>query len=117
MAAARGEDALSQNFSEFASLAKDVVKEEVEALLTGKVFSGDEIPAWTSSIAESCIRRLLDLRKSYKYLVNCSILQKNGAGFNSSSACFWNAATDGSCSVRWENDTMHCIIALYAVAA
>uniref|UniRef100_A0A182T746 Uncharacterized protein n=1 Tax=Anopheles maculatus TaxID=74869 RepID=A0A182T746_9DIPT len=42
--------------------------------------------------------------------ITCMIMQKNGAGLHTASSCYWNNETDGSCTVRWENKTMYCIV-------
>lgn len=44
------------------------------------------------------------------------IMQKNGAGLHTASSCFWNNETDGSCTVRWENKTMYCIVSVFGLA-
>lgn len=77
---------------------------------------------------------------SHSTTVNCTIMQKNGAGLHTASSCFWNNDTDGSCTVsnqrngnhsinqliihllhlsfqvRWENKTMYCIVSVYGLA-
>lgn len=48
--------------------------------------------------------------------VNCTIMQKNGAGLHTASSCYWDNASDGSCTVRWENKTMYCIVSVFGLA-
>lgn len=43
-------------------------------------------------------------------------MQKNGAGLHSTSSCYWDNNTDGSCTVRWENKTMYCIVSVFGLA-
>jgi hypothetical protein len=50
------------------------------------------------------------------FLVTCVVVQKNGAGVHTSSSCFWDNSTDGSCTVRWENKTMYCIVSVFGLA-
>ena len=33
-----------------------------------------------------------------------------------SSTCFWDASVDSHLTVRWENQHLHCVVVLYAVA-
>ncbi|KAG8309671.1 hypothetical protein J6590_078967 [Homalodisca vitripennis] len=47
--------------------------------------------------------------------VTCTIMQKNGAGLHTASSCYWDNTTDGSCTVRWENKTMYCIVSVFIV--
>lgn len=53
---------------------------------------------------------------SLQFLVTCTIMQKNGAGLHTASSCFWDNTTDGSCTVRWENKTMYCIVSVFGLA-
>lgn len=74
--------------------------------------------------------------------VTCVIMQKNGAGLHTASSCFWDSNTDGkvgfpglgvptptapaltpsplpptgSCTVRWENKTMYCIVSAFGLS-
>ena len=43
-------------------------------------------------------------------------MQKTGAGMAWASSCLWDEASDGSCIVRWENDTMYCIVNVFGLA-
>lgn len=52
----------------------------------------------------------------YIFTVTCTIMQKNGAGLHTASSCYWDNATDGSCTVRWENKTMYCIVSVFGLA-
>ena len=52
----------------------------------------------------------------FSFAVTCTIMQKNGAGLHTASTCFWDNATDGSCTVRWENKTMYCIVSVFGLA-
>ncbi|MBN3274541.1 DYLT1 protein, partial [Polyodon spathula] len=48
--------------------------------------------------------------------VNCAVMQKSGAGLHTANSCYWDTATDGNCTVRWENRTMYCVVSVFAVA-
>ncbi|XP_016124902.1 dynein light chain Tctex-type 1-like isoform X2 [Sinocyclocheilus grahami] len=54
-----------------------------------------------SSIVESSLRQLTKLGKPFKYMVTCIILQKNGAGLQTASSCFWDNSTDGKTLEDW----------------
>lgn len=106
----------SVSFSSFSDLARKFAREEIEAQLETQDFDGHLMSQWSSSISDAIVKKLQALEHPFKYIVNVTILQRIGAGYNSSSACLWDARTDGSVSVRWENDTMYCIVAIHALA-
>lgn len=93
-----------------------------------------------NSVIESCIENLNKLDKPYKvsgkayssntlntatvtiklelfikYVATAVIMQRTGAGLQTSSSCYWDNTTDGSCTVRWENKTMYCIVSVFGL--
>ena len=49
-------------------------------------------------------------------VVNCVIMQKTGAGLHTAISCYWDTSTDGSCTIKWENKTMYCIVTVFGLA-
>ncbi|XP_063708401.1 dynein light chain Tctex-type [Culicoides brevitarsis] len=93
-----------------------IIKEAIENTIGGNVYQHDKVNNWTGAVVENCLNVLTKLQKPYKYIVTCMIMQKNGAGLHTASSCFWNNETDGSCTVRWENKTMYCIVSVFGLA-
>ena len=48
--------------------------------------------------------------------VTCIIYQKNGAGLQVSSSCYWDPALDGSTTYKIENKTMYIIVSVFGLA-
>nr|XP_033504959.1 dynein light chain Tctex-type 1-like [Epinephelus lanceolatus] len=97
-------------------LLSKINKKAVEATIGGNAYQHSRVNQWTTSVAEQCLRHLSKLGKPFKYIVTCIIMQKNGAGLQTASTCFWDNSTDGSCSVRWENKSMYCIVSVFGLA-
>ncbi|TFK09192.1 exonuclease 1 [Platysternon megacephalum] len=96
--------------------AHNIVKECIEGIL-GKVdYNHNKVNQWTATIVEQSLTHLVKLGKTYKYIVTCAVMQKCGAGLHTASSCFWDTTTDGTCTVRWENRTMNCIVNVFAIA-
>ncbi|XP_029281556.1 dynein light chain Tctex-type 1 [Cottoperca gobio] len=95
---------------------KKVTKESVEAAIGGNAYQHSRVNQWTTSVVEQCLSQLSKLGKPFKYIVTCIIMQKNGAGLQTASTCFWDNSTDGSCVVRWENKSMYCIVSVFGLA-
>ncbi|KAK0087131.1 hypothetical protein PV325_009284 [Microctonus aethiopoides] len=93
-----------------------IIKEAIEVSIGGDAYHQSKVSQWTSNVVESCLGSLTKLQKPYKYIVNCTIMQKNGAGLHTASSCYWDNASDGSCTVRWENKTMYCIVSVFGLA-
>lgn len=56
---------------------------------------------WSNKICEDAIEQLTELNKPFKYIINCVLMQKNGAGLNSSTSCFWDTGNDGVVTIQW----------------
>ena len=52
----------------------------------------------------------------FSFAVTCILMQKVGAGFHATSSCVWNPMTDGSCTVKWENKTIYCMVTVFGLA-
>ena len=111
-----GQGSRHVRFSDFADQAKEIVQNEIRNVLGNKEFNGQYMSEWTATVADNCVQKLQALDKPFKYIVNCSVLQKAGAGYNTSSSCLWDAEADGSFSVRTEFNSMYCIVAVYGIA-
>ncbi|XP_070781545.1 dynein light chain Tctex-type 1 isoform X1 [Enoplosus armatus] len=93
-----------------------IIQESVEAAIGGNAYQHSRVNQWTTSVVEQCLSQLSKLGRPFKYIVNCIIMQKNGAGLQTASSCFWDNSTDGSCAVRWENKSMYCIVSVFGLA-
>eukprot|EP00727_Mastigamoeba_balamuthi_P004193 m51a1_g13771 putative dynein light chain tctex-type 1 (115) ;mRNA; f:265065-265409 len=94
----------------------NIIKESIETSLQNYAYSHAKVAQWTSNVVESCVKRLTQLSKPFKYVVTCVIMQKNGAGLHTASACFWDTTCDGSVTYRWENKSMYCITSVFGLA-
>lgn len=92
------------------------VRDIIEVILGTTFYDHDKVDKWSSTVSEQCLSALSKLKKSFKYVVTCSIMQKVGAGLHTASSCYWDSQTDGTCTVRWENPTMYCIVTVFGLA-
>jgi len=92
-----------------------IIKASLETVIGGNTYAAGRVNAWTAQVVEGVLGSLSKLDKTFKYIVTCVIMQKNGAGLHTASSCYWDNSTDGSCTVRWENKTMYCIVSVYGL--
>jgi len=106
------------------------VKEEANGIVTETVnevvgvSSGDkevaydpkQVQAWIERINTGTLDKLQKLTQSFKFIVSTTVVQKTGAGIHVSSTCFWEQATDGNLTFRWENKSMYVIIQVFGLA-
>ena len=84
--------------------------------LNNKQYNQKEAQNWTNSITDDVIKSLHGQQKGFKFICNGTIFQKGDASLHFSSTCLWNPSTDGSITVKWENDYMHCFICVFGIA-
>uniref|UniRef100_G3W1Z8 Dynein light chain Tctex-type 1 n=1 Tax=Sarcophilus harrisii TaxID=9305 RepID=G3W1Z8_SARHA len=88
----------------------------IESAIGGNAYQHSKVNQWTTNVVEQTLSQLTKLGKPFKYIVTCVIMQKNGAGLHTASSCFWDNTSDGSCTVRWENKTMYCIVSAFGLS-
>lgn len=84
--------------------------------LDGKNYNQKEAQAWTNIISDDVIKTLHTQQRGFKFLCNATIFQKGDASLHFSSTCLWNPATDGSITVKYENEHLHCFVCLFGIA-
>lgn len=69
------------------------------------------------AIIDACLRDFVQLNRPYKYLLTCVLTQKSGgAGLHSVATSYWDGTADFTCGVPWENEDMHCLVTVHAIA-
>ena len=104
--------------------AAEFLVEDVEAIVRGAIhnslneaqYNSKKINEWSNNIVTCCLKELQTLARPFKYIITCVIMQKTGAGVNSSTSMHWDASKDGLCKVPWQNATMHCIVTVYGLS-
>lgn len=103
-------------FSDYKEEITRKVDPIIKKHLDGKTYSQKDAQAWTNSISDEVIKTLHTDQKGFKYICNATIFQKGDASLHFSSTCLWNPNTDGSITVKFETENMHCFVCLFAIA-
>lgn len=95
---------------------ENIVKLAIHSILNENSFHSLKVNEWTNGIITQCLTKLKSLSKPYKYVITCIITEKTGAGLNTSTTFFWDNKNDEYCKVPWQNETIHCIVTVFAVS-
>lgn len=98
-----------------------IVSESIDAVLRDQTYSDEQALHWNGVICENIMSRLIELKKATRYAVDCLIMQRNGAGLHSASACYFDSVNDGQLSYLWPKDkskdqpnkTMLCLVTVF----
>lgn len=102
------------NNDEINSMAKNVIETIISM---NEPYKHSDVAGWNDSICEQIVQRLMQMNgNQYKYIVSCSIVQKNGAGISATARCYWNQTNDQYFNIRWENKHLYCIVHLFIVS-
>ncbi|XP_055940873.1 dynein light chain Tctex-type 1-like [Argiope bruennichi] len=85
------------------------VRKAIREVLWGKTYDHHKLMQWIDDLLRKILDQLADFRIE-KYLVLCNVQSKCGAGENIAVSLHWDAETDVSSTVRWENDSMVCVV-------
>ncbi|KAG8522404.1 Dynein light chain Tctex-type 1 [Galemys pyrenaicus] len=76
----------------------NIVKEAIESAIGGNAYQHSKVNQWTTNVVEQTLSQLTKLGKPFKYIVpTCP-------------------SPAGSCTVRWENKTMYCIVSAFGLS-
>ena len=103
-------------FSDFKDEITQKCDPIVKKYLQDKPYSQKDAQNWANSISDEVIKTLHSEQKGFKYICNSTIFQKGDASLHFSSTCLWNPNTDGSITIKFETDTLHCFVCLFAIA-
>ncbi|QDZ20043.1 Tctex-type light chain of dynein [Chloropicon primus] len=92
------------------------VREAVGSTLGKSTFIHNKVDGWIAKVMETCLKRLAQSAKQYKYVVSCQIMQNAGAGSCVTSTYSWDPRTDDCITVDWQNDHILCIVSVYWLA-
>lgn len=96
--------------------AADVVRETCTRVLTPQPsYDHKAVPGLINEINDSILGKLTKSKLPRKYIVQTTIVQRNGAGLHSISACSWNAESDGSYQYHMETKVMVCMVTVFGV--
>ncbi|XP_023022462.1 dynein light chain Tctex-type protein 2B [Leptinotarsa decemlineata] len=95
---------------------KEIIRNVVSSLLTGKVYEPENVKKWTIAIANEINDKVKDLEmKRYKHIVQVILGEKKGAGVKSGVRCLWDSDVDSFTSEIFMNDTIFCVTTVFAV--
>lgn len=81
-----------------------IVYDAIEAVLKEKVWNDTAVQGWIDEICARITGELIDMKKPFKYVVTCTVMQENGAGLHGAHACYWDSANDNTVVARWPNE-------------
>ncbi|CAF3891979.1 unnamed protein product [Rotaria sp. Silwood1] len=76
----------------------------------------ESIDTWSRQIVDSCQKSLSEIYNSFKTIITTMIIPKNDENIHIGNACLWDYQLDGSTIIKWENDSMYCVVSAFALS-
>ena len=93
-----------------------IVENIIKKFLENKQYESNQAQLWCNSLSDEIIKIMHQQQRGFKFICTATIFQKAGSSLNFSSTCLWSPSKDGSITVKYENDTLHCFVCLYGVS-
>ena len=101
-----------------------IVSTSIDETLKDQSYHESRSISWGEQICETVMGRLIEQKKPSRYVVQCLIMQRNGAGLHSSTSSYFDTANDGQLSYLWPkektkdqpNKTMVCLVTVFGVS-
>ncbi|CAD7937200.1 unnamed protein product [Amoebophrya sp. A120] len=90
-----------------------VTNRVVHETLQDSVYDQEKVNEWCETIVDSSLRGLNDLRRPYKYVVTCVIVEKAESGTHTAATAFWDQENDGLWSAHICNSTLDCFTTVF----
>ena len=93
-------------------MAQNILSEQ----LTGKIYANEDVAELTKAIAGLVNEGVTAMDfKRYKLVVQVVLGEQRGAGVKMGARCMWDSDADSYTSAEYENDTLFCVVAVFAV--
>jgi hypothetical protein len=96
--------------------AKEAIQEILTVKLKNQQYNTEACQQLTRDLAEEVKAKLKDMNlPRYKYVVQVTIGEQKGQGVRMGCKCFWDFDTDYCASEVFQNDSLFCLVTVYAV--
>eukprot|EP00672_Neobodo_designis_P020222 CAMPEP_0174836614 /NCGR_PEP_ID=MMETSP1114-20130205/6198_1 /TAXON_ID=312471 /ORGANISM="Neobodo designis, Strain CCAP 1951/1" /LENGTH=108 /DNA_ID=CAMNT_0016070617 /DNA_START=53 /DNA_END=379 /DNA_ORIENTATION=+ len=96
--------------------AADVVREVCTRILTPEPsYDHRRVPQLVDQVVDGVLSKLAQSKLPRKYIVQCTLVQRNGAGIHSIAACSWNADSDGCYQYQCETKAIIGLVTVFGV--
>ncbi|ERL95915.1 dynein light chain Tctex-type protein 2B-like [Dendroctonus ponderosae] len=95
---------------------KTIIRNVQFNTLEGKSYDADIAKKWTIQMANEINEKVKDIEmKRYRHIVQVVIGERKGQGVKSGVRCIWDSEIDTCCSEIFMNDTIFCVVTVFAV--
>ena len=99
-------------FEEIEEQSKEIIREEVNELLSDKTFILSDCDFFIKRLTDSIGNRLKENSDNFKYIINIIFLDNSNKGFTQNIGCLYDPDSDGVISMHFPFNKISCIVNL-----
>jgi dynein light chain Tctex-type 1 len=87
----------------------------IQNCIDGKEYAEPEAESWCTAIVSQILQFLKPTRTpQYKFVASCMILSRRSQHVNETQIALWDVNKDLRITTKWSNETMQCIVSVWA---
>ena len=102
-------------FNEIKNELKDIVEKIVITFLENKIYEKEAAQLWCNNINDEILKILHQQKRGFKFICTTTLFEKGNASFSINS--LFDQIYDGSITVKYENDKIHCFVCLFGIVS
>ena len=92
-----------------------IVQSCIQNVLNGQDYNDSMIKEWTNNIISNVLKELEKTKvPKYKFIAHCLVLSSRSQYVNDVQMAIWDSNEDVKITTKWANETMQCIVSLWA---
>eukprot|EP00760_Papus_ankaliazontas_P014336 PhM_4_TR16059/c0_g1_i1/m.98467/K10420/DYNLT; dynein light chain Tctex-type 1 len=93
----------------------DLIDGCMRSKLAAEKWNPKKVDGWTKDIVDTVLKQLAEMKKPFKFVVTCIIMQKVGAGLQSAFCTKGEKLRDGVFSAPFDNDHLYCVTTVFGL--
>ena len=90
-------------------------QESIQNTLNKQNYDDSQIEGWSNTIVSTILRNLTKTNTpQYKFIAHCMVLSSRSQNVNDVQMAIWDSKEDVKITTKWANETMQCIVSLWA---
>ena len=92
-----------------------IAEEAIQQRLDNHDYKDDRVETWCADIVTVILQKLKSTRSpQFKFVCSCMILSRRSQFVNETQMAIWDTERDLKITTKWANETMQCILSVWA---
>lgn len=94
---------------------QSVSQDSIQQTLDGQNYDDTKIENWSNIIISRILKKMKETKTpQFKFIAHCMVLSSRSQFVNDVQMAIWDSKEDLKITTKWANETMQCIVSLWA---